>query len=199
MADLKASPSDSRYIPLTQQPSSCVPTCIQMVMYKNDIPLLPAEEIGYYLGLTVHPDRAGLFHIVRTAENPPPAGYGTQIYKPEYEPNSAFKKHDIPLKFSKKLVSEIGSPQELLVLLATIEDKDGDALLCFHHGELIDDDSKNWGHVVVFDRILDGQIRIVDPSPDQPKWRLVKAEKLYSAMRKHGEQKSAGIWLLDKT
>src|SRR3990167_5885866 len=198
MADLKASPSDSRYVPLTQQPDCWVPTCIQMVMYKNDIPLIPAEEIGYHLGLIVHPDKTGLYYKVRTAEVPPPAGYGTQVYLPEYEPNIALRKLGIPLKFSKKLLLGIKTSEDLLNNLKAIEDKNGDALLCFNHGELIDNKSKNWGHVVVFDRVIDEQIRIIDPSPDKPKWRSVTAEKMFSAMRKHGEQKSAGIWLLEK-
>jgi hypothetical protein len=46
-------PSDSRYVPLTQQKWCCVPTCIQMVMIKQGIPLQPAELIGYELGLIV--------------------------------------------------------------------------------------------------------------------------------------------------
>jgi hypothetical protein len=73
-------PDDSRYIPFTQQPSCCVPTCIQIVMYRHDIPLRPAEEIGYHLGLVVSPDRSKLFSNVRTAaEAPSSAGYGIQL------------------------------------------------------------------------------------------------------------------------
>jgi hypothetical protein len=71
MTSALAIPPDSRYIPFTQQTSCCVPTCIQMVMYKLGIPLLPAEEIGYHLGLTVHPDKSYLFYNVRTSTKPP--------------------------------------------------------------------------------------------------------------------------------
>ncbi len=49
-------PKDSRYIPFSQQPYCCVPTSIQMVMYRHNIPLVPAEELGYHLGLTVPKD-----------------------------------------------------------------------------------------------------------------------------------------------
>ncbi len=104
-----AIPNNSRYVPLTQQAACCVPTCIQMVMYKNGIPLIPAEEIGYHLGLIVHPDRSGLFYKVRTSTEKPPAGYGTRIYLPEFEPNVAFKKLGIPLSLTVKPVSKIGS------------------------------------------------------------------------------------------
>lgn len=194
----QSAPSDSRYIPLTQQPACCVPTCFQMIMYRNGIPLIPAEEIGRQLGLVVHPDRAVLFYRVRTDKNPPPAGYGTQISKPEYEPNVAFKKLGIPLKFSMKPISEIKSPKELLEILSTSERKNTDVLLCFNQGSLMDDDSRNWGHVVVFDRLISGQIRIVDPAPEHPKWRSVDVEKMFTAMQRHGEERSAGVWFLDK-
>lgn len=193
-----ATPKDTRYIPLTQQAACCVPTCIQMVMYKNNITLVPAEEIGYHLGLVVHPDRAHLFYKARTAIKAPPVGYGTQIYLPEYEPNAAFKKLGVPLVFSNISISELNSGSDLLSQLEKIETADGDALLCFNHGALIDDELKNWGHVCVFDRIIDGKIRVVDPSPEHPKWRRVDAKKMFEAMKKHGVKKSAGIWLLSK-
>ena len=88
-----STPNDSRYIPLTQQPYLCVPACIQIVMYKHNIPLVPQEEIGYHLGLTVPPDAAKSFFKVRVADQPPVnSGYGTQIQTLEYEPNQAFNK-----------------------------------------------------------------------------------------------------------
>lgn len=194
----QATPTDSRYIPLTQQPSCCVPTCFQMVMLKYNIPLMPAEEIGYQLGLVVHTDREHLFYNVRTAAAPPPAGYGARIYDPEFEPNRAFERLGIPLSLSQILINEIADAENLISKLIEIEKKNQDALLCFNHGALIDDPEQNWGHVVVFDRIIDSKIRIIDPSPHHPKWRLVDAAKLLSAMQKHGEQRSAGIWLIGK-
>lgn len=198
MANFVASPNNSRYTPFTQQPACCVPTCIQMVMHKNSVPLLPAEEIGYHLGLVVHPSRSHLFYKVRTSLEPPPAGYGTQIYSPEFEPNKAFKKLNIPLLFTIRPISKIGTPGELLKELEAVEKDDSDALLCFNHGTLVDDKEKDWGHVCVFDRIVDNKLRIVDPSPEYSKWRLVSAERMFSAMQRHGVQKSAGIWFLTK-
>lgn len=187
-------PLNSRYIPLTQQPACCVPTCFQMIMYKHGITLKPAEEIGHYLGLIVHPDRKKLFYNVRTSPDKPPAGYGTRIYDPEFEPNNVFRKLGIPLVFERRLINQFSSPPEIIGYLKNAEEKDKDVLLCFNHGALIDDPTKDWGHVCVFDRMVDNQIRLIDPTPDQPKWRLVSVEKMFDAMKKHGEQKSAGFW-----
>lgn len=195
---MQVKPNDLRYIPLTQQEYCCVPTCMQMVMYKHGIPLVPAEELGYHLGLVVPPEKARLFIKVRTSETPPASGYGTQIYLPEYEPNKAFKKLGIPLSFSMKPITEIKTAEQLLEELETAESKDKDVLLCFNHGALIDDPSRDWGHLCVFDRMVDGQIRIIDPSPNQPKWRLVSAEKMLEAMKIHGKRKTAaGLWYLE--
>lgn len=199
MVDIVASPNDSRYIPFTQQSSCCVPTCIQMIMYKNGIPLLPAEELGYHLGLVVPPEKAHLFYKVRTSPTPPTAGYGTQTYSPEFEPNKIFKKLNIPLVYKLKPISEIQSPEELIKILKEIEDKNNDGLLCFNHGALVDDPARDWGHLCVFDRVVDGQLRIIDPSHEYPKWRLVSAEKMFKAMQIHGTRKTAaGIWQFTK-
>lgn len=112
--DYSPVPRDSRYIPFTQQPSHCVPTCIQMVMYRNNIPLLPAEEIGYHLGLVVRPDQSNLFSNVRTAiDAPSSAGYGIQIHLPEYEPDVAFAHMGIPLHFSVEPIKSFSSAEEL--------------------------------------------------------------------------------------
>lgn len=168
-----------------------------MVMYRHNIPLIPQEKLGYYLGLIVHPSRAKLFYNVRISKKKPPAGYGTRIYLPEFEPNVVFSKLKIPLKFTKKLISQFNSGEEILSFLQSVEKDDEDVLLCFNHGVLIDDASKNWGHVCVFDRLIGDKIKIVDPSPDHPKWRIVSIEKMFSAMKKHGEERSGGFWKLE--
>ena len=191
-------PKDSRYIPLTQQKSCCVPTCIQMVMLRHKIPLLPAEEIGYYLGLIVDPENTTLFYDPRTSKKRPPAGYGTRIYDPKYEPNKAFKKLNIPLSFKVHPITGFKSAPQLLDFLRRAETENLDMLLCFNHGVLVDNPAKSGGHVCVFDRVIDGQIRIIDPSYHHPKWRSVPAEKMFLATKKHGVKKSAGAWELTK-
>src|SRR5581483_7002705 len=103
---------ESRYIPFTQQPYCCVPACIQMVMYKNEIPLQPQEDIGYELGLTVPEESAHLFKRVHT--EPPKTGiWGTQIGESKYDINAAFKRLKIPMEVTIKHISEIESPQAL--------------------------------------------------------------------------------------
>lgn len=191
-------PKNSRYIPFTQQAKCCAPTCIQMVMYKNGIPLVPAEEIGYHLGLIVPPSEESLFYNVRVSDVKPPAGYGARVYMEEFEPNGAFKKLNIPLTLSVKKIAEFGSSEEVFAFMEKAEDENKDMLFCFNHGALIDDKDRDWGHLVLFDRIIDGQYRIIDPSPTRPKWRTVSPEKMFHAMKIHGEKPTAaGIWEIE--
>jgi hypothetical protein len=171
-----------------------------MVMYRLGIPLLPAEEIGFHIGLTVPPDQKDLFYNVRTSDEPPAAaGYGTQISTPGFELNDAFKKLDIPLSFTMHPINAISDAAELVDVLRNIEATDADALLCFNHGYVKGEYEPFSGHVTVFDRVIDGNVRIVDASWKQPKWRFVESERLFEALRLHGEDTdSAGIWHLQQ-
>ena len=196
-ANTETTANYSRYIPFTQQSYCCVPTSIQMVMYRHGFPLVPAEDLGYHLGLTVPPEDEHLFHKVRVTQEPPVAsGYGTQIQLAEYEPNKAFQSLDIPLVFSQQLISGISSVEDLMTILQKIEADDSDALLCFNHGVIRGAYEPNTGHVVVFDKIIGNKVQIVDASPRNPKWRLIELDILYSAMAQHGDDNFGGIWLL---
>lgn len=166
-----------------------------MIMYRHGIPLISAEELGYHLGLTVPPDADKLFYKVRVANKPPSAaGYGTQIYNPAYEPNKVFKNLGIPLTLEQLLAAEVQDADDLLARLLTIEREDGDALLCFNHGVVRGEYQPYSGHVAVFDRVIDGDIRLVDASWKQPKWRLLNKTLMFEAIKKHGNENSGGIW-----
>jgi hypothetical protein len=170
-----------------------------MIMYRNGIPLIPAEELGYHLGLTVAPEDGRLFYDARESEAPSAAGYGTQIYNPKYEPNKIFKQLDIPLRFTQKLAAELPDKKTLLNELRHIEKNDSDALLCFNHGVIRGKYEPNSGHVVVFDKLIDGKVRIVDASWLQPKWRVVEPSLLLDVIKRHGNVSSGGIWHFART
>jgi hypothetical protein len=186
-------PKDSRYVPLAQQKSCCVPTCISMIMYKNGIPLLPQELLGYHLGLIVDKEYRELFWNVRTGKRPP-SGYGTQIYLKRNHPNTIFPKLKIPLKMIYHPISRFNQ-MDFEKFITDAVKKDRDMLVCFDHGILKNEESGG-GHVCVLDRIYPPKeiVRLIDPSVNQPKWRLVKINKLKKAMEVHGDDKSGGFW-----
>jgi hypothetical protein len=187
-------PKDSRYIPLTQQQYCCVPTCIQMVMLKHNIPLVPAELIGYHMGLIVPKNKLNLFWNGRAGKKPP-AGFGTQLDK-EYNPNTSFKKLNIPLKMSWNLINNFHNIEEINLYLTNIENKD--ILICFDWGTLFNKKHHN-GHVCLIDKVYPSkkELRIIDPEYDVPKWRIIKTEKLFEAMKFHGQKNCAGFWELN--
>ena len=189
-------PNDTRYIPFTQQKCDCVPTSISMIMYRNNIPLIPTEELGYYLGLTIPPKDEKLYYKPRVSETPPSDSgiYGTQIQNPNYDLNKVFTELGIPLKFDPVLASKMKSEQDLFDILSYVEKNDTDAIICFNYSVAHELPYRDGGHAVVFDKIIDGKIRIVDPWYENPKWQLLEPELLYKAIRKHGDKHFGGIW-----
>ena len=169
-----------------------------MIMYRNGIPLVSAEELGYNMGLVVPPEEKHLFYDVRVSETPPSgAGFGTQIHLPEYDLNTVFEQLAVPLKYTLRSGNDISDETELLNLLKEVETKDGDALLCLNHGVLKGKFEPNTGHVVVFDRIVDGMVRVINPSFKQPKWQTFEVRVIFEAIQSHVEH-SGGIWYFDR-
>lgn len=188
-------PKDSRYIPMTQQKSCCVPTAISIVMYKRGIPLVPQELLGYHLGLIVDKIDKELFWNSRTGKRPL-AGYGTQIGLAKYGPDVAFEKLGIPLRMAVRSIDEFKTQKYFINYISECIKADKDILACFNHGILSGNDKKG-GHVCVVDKIYTsrGVVRLIDPSPNKPKWREVKISLLKSAMEGHPSG-GGGFWEL---
>lgn len=192
-------PKDSRYVPLSQQKYCCVPTCIQMVMLRHNIPLISAELLGYQMGLVVPSEARKYFWNARTAKRPP-AGYGTQVGKPHYGPNLVFRKLKIPLKMTWSLIDRFKTLESFKEYLGEVERRGQDVLLCYDWPSLFDPkNTERWGHVCVLDRVFieKNELRMIDPSPDCPKWQTVEIDKMYDAMKFHGKEKSGGFWELE--
>ncbi len=182
-----------KYIPLTQQKYCCVPTCLAMIMYRRKIPLIPIENLGYALGLTVPKEDVYLFDKVRTGERPQ-AGWGTRIGEPEFEINKVLKTLAIPLTVD--IDSSISSVDELRTKLKAVQDTDGDALICFDYGKLWDIDVQA-GHVCVFHGVDNDDVWLIDPERNVPKNRKVSLKKIFEAINYHGPANSCGVWTVD--
>ncbi len=195
---MDVTPSDSRYVPLTQQPYCCVPACIQMVMVRRKIPLIPQELIGYRLGLIVPRSAAKYFWKARTGKRPK-AGYGTQITDEKFDINAAFASLGIPLKVKYAPINTFQSIGDFRDYLHGMGDHDMDALAIFDYGALYGSRA-HYGHTSLVDRVYpeDDEVRLVDPGIDTPKWRLVDVEKLFESMKRHGNSRGGGFWELTK-
>lgn len=170
-----------------------------MVMLRHNIPLVSAELIGYQMGLVVPKDHLQYFWNMRTGPKPP-AGYGTQASKKQYSPNVVFKKLNIPLKMTWSLINKFKNIDEFKKYLKDIPKKEQDVLVCYDWGKLFNQSDYQGGHVCVLDAVMlkENQVRIIDPSSDAPKWKIIDIDKLYEAMVYHGAEKSAGFWELKR-
>lgn len=145
-----------------------------MVMDKLGLPRVSQEELGHHLGLTVPPADEHLFWNVRVSDTPPSdAGYGTQIQKPEFNPNAAFEKLHIPLLFTYNPIDNFELAENARTYLQEVERTDADSIVCFRYGTLYGTQSTN-GHASVFDRYLPetDEVRLIDPAASKPKWRV---------------------------
>lgn len=190
-------PRDSRYIPLVQQRYCCVAACISMVMLRHGIPLIPQEELAYHLGLLVPREFRSLFCVTRTGRRPR-SGYGTQIFDAAFEPNRVFRHLHISLRFKNYPIDDVVSADALLQFLYDGLKEDRDMLVCFDAATLYPA-SRSGGHVCVVDCVdlATEKIRLIDPSPNAPKWQWHSAQCLFDAMRAHGSYRSGGVWFFD--
>jgi hypothetical protein len=181
----------SRYIPLTQQPYCCVPTCLQMVLLRRKQRMMSQEDIGYQLGLTVPKSKKRLLPKARTGKRPD-AGWGTQVGKPQYSINRFFEINNIPLKEEYITLQQIGNIKEWI---AEQMKEDRDILVCFNHGKLYGGNAQ--GHVSIIDSIENDIVILIDPESNVPKYRKVKIDKLTKAIEFHAERTDrAGFWII---
>ena len=179
-----------KYVPLTQQKYCCVPTVLQMILLRREMLSLNAEEIGYELGLTVPDPDKELLPLARTGEKPP-AGWGTQIGKPEFSIEHFFEKFNIPLKYSYVPLSEISDVKSWILERFS---EDDDLIACFNYSALYGGSGE--GHVSLVESVENDEIVLVDPERNVPKFRTVKLADLIHSMEEHGEDNKAGFWLI---
>lgn len=181
------------YVAFTQQPYLCVPTCLQMILYRRGIALPEQETIANELGLIVSEEDVHLFVRARTGERPS-SGWGTQIQNERYNMQKLFDKYDWELTF--KRYSDIASVEALREkLVAAQGSEDTDAMLCFDYGMLWGTKSTG-GHVCVFDALDGDLVRIIDPEQNVPKRRETDIQTLFKAMDFHGAHNAAGLWII---
>ncbi len=178
-------PKDTRYVPLTQQYSCCVPTSISIIMYKLGIPLMPIEQLGYHLGLIVDKDHRNLFWGARTGKRPG-AGFGTQINTKRFEINRVFKKLKIPLHVSTRSIVSFANAKAIAAYLGVRVKKNEDIIVLLN-SDVLNGTKNHNGHACVVDRIdvRKQSVRLIDPSPGQPKWRQFSVSRLMRAMKLH--------------
>lgn len=191
-------PKGTRYVPLTQQPYCCVPTCMQIVMLRHNIPLVSVELMAHYMQVVVPKSDAKLFWNVRTSSKKPKAGYGTRLNE-NHTADPMFKKLRIPLRMKWHLIDEFSSENEVRDFMQHAIKEDKDVLVCFQYGTLFNTNYRG-GHTCVLDQVYlkENKVRLIDPGRKVPKWRTVTISKLFKAMKAHSSKYMAGFWEIQK-
>jgi hypothetical protein len=185
-------PTDSRYVPFVQQPYCCGPACLQMVLYKNNLPLVSQEQIGAELGLVIPPEAKDAFFNADVRDKPVVgSGYGTRIQDSEFGLDKLIEKQNWPFNFSVELASAFPDETSFIARLKELVAADTDVLVCFQndHGT---------GHICVLDIVGSDTVRVMDPAQSYPKWRSMSYADIYGRVKAHGDDNYGGIWILVK-
>lgn len=191
-------PKDTRYVPLTQQPYCCVPTCLQMIMLKHNIPLVPAELMAHHMEVIVPKKKSVLFWNIQTTSKRPKVGYGTNLNE-DLTADVMFKKLGIPLQTKWNLINNFSSVDEVKKYLYKVVTEKQDVLVCYQYGALFNT-GHDGGHVCVLDQVypVKNEVRLIDPGEDVAKRRTITISKLYKAMKAHGADNMGGFWEIVK-
>jgi len=189
-------PKDTRYVPLTQQRSCCVPASISIIMYKLGIPLVSQEVLGYHLGLIIRKKHKNLFWNQKTGKKYK-TGYGVNKSITEY--NKVFKKLKIPLKIITYPIKNFKTTEEIISFIENLCKKDKDFSVILNSG-VLNNNKKKAGHMCVVDRIYPNKksVRLIDPSFNRPKWRIIEISKLKKAMELHPTKEGGAFWEFEK-
>jgi len=183
----------SRYIPLTQQPFCCLPTCIQMILLRRKLKLLSQEEIGRELGLIVPKEYKKILPLARTGKKPS-SGWGTQASEKKFSINKFLKKFKYPLREKYFPLSKIKDVEKWLAK----ELKEGsDIMVCFNYKRLYGE-GNDGGHISLIEKInyYNKTFTLIDPEGNVPKFRDVKIKKLVNSIKYHGKKNYGGFIVL---
>lgn len=69
-----------------------------------------------------------------------------------------------------------------------------DILICLYGAILYDDEDASWGHMVLFDNILNDIVTLVDSYKNR--YIRIPINKLVLAIKVHGKENGAGFYLI---
>lgn len=170
------------YVPFSQHAYCCVPTCMQMIMYRRGIPLISQEDIGYEFGLIVPKKNKKMFNKVRTGPRPG-AGYGTRVNLKIYSIDKFLKKHKIKLKIKE---FEINTVENIKKIIVDNLKKDNDLMVYYDYRKLWSNGTST-GHVSLISSFDTKKniITLIDPEKNVPKYRETTLRRLVNAIKYH--------------
>lgn len=186
---LKALPPYPR---IAEKKYCCVAAVLQMILGRRRLPADSQDDIAYELGLIVPKELANSY--ARTRVGPEPAsGYGTQTHIEEFSVPMYFRRHNIALRFTRKV------PQSSKQLRSAIGDHlsfGDDVVICFDSGKLFGSGDKEHTALVQSLDTGNGQLEVIDPAFDIRRMQRTEPEKLFTSMAGADHTEMAGLWII---
>ncbi len=178
------------YIPLTQQDLCCVPTTIQWVLVRRNLPLVSQEDIGKVIGLHVPKEKNHLFMYKFPNTKAYYGTYGTELNNKNL--NELFEKYKLPLVGEYTKISKIKDPHKFIIENMKAGN---DVCMMFHKKNVT---GENWAHgSILAEYDTDTKtITVGDPSPRYPKFWKVKLTKMVDAMNTKWDGNERGFWVI---
>ncbi len=177
-----------KYKIIKQKPYCCVGACLEMILNRRKITNNGQVEIACELGLIVPPSYKEIYPNALIGDKPN-AGYGTQIQKEEYSLNNYFKNNNFPLVMEYFFITSVSKAKRFL-----LDNSCDDIIICLYGEILYDDKESTWGHMVLFDNILNDIVTIVDSHKNR--YIRIPINKLVLAIKVHGKENGAGFYLI---
>ncbi len=181
-----------RYYHLVEKPSLCGPTCIQMILLRNDI-MMDQEEIAEKVNARVFPHEAKYFTLkLKTTTDNKEAGINLVEFG-EIIVRNFFSNLRPALASKVFLISNINNVKDFI---KTNIDNGNDLIANFHMKYI--DEKRAFGHFVLIDEIKKGTILLCDPDAKSPSYWTTTVDQLTGAMDKKIDGIERGFVVISK-
>jgi hypothetical protein len=177
-----------KYEHISQKPYCCVPACVQMILRRRKLQLLPQTEIAYDLGIMLPPKERHLFKSYKGSK--PKSGWGTRIDVKKYSLTFFFQKRGYNLK--EKFFPGKGFSSEKSFKDFLSKNVKNDLLVCFNH-PLLYKGRGSKGHASLIQAFTGEYIILSDPDSGHKKPRKVPVANLLKAIKGHYK---GGVWVV---
>lgn len=183
-----------KYKHVSQKPYSCVPACMQMILWRRNLPPRPQASIAYDLGIILPPSARRLLPQSYKGKKPP-AGWGTRLNLKKYSLAAFFKRHQYPLQTIFHSAKEFRAARQFKKFLLNNLNKNHDLLVCFNYPRLYHL-TGSWGHAALIEEVTPQYVILCDPSSKHKTTEKILLTDLLAALKKHYQ---GGLWVIKET
>ncbi|MBI3336360.1 hypothetical protein HYZ98_02215 [Candidatus Peregrinibacteria bacterium] len=169
------------YIPFFQKDYCCVPACIQMILYRRNLPLFPQGTIGKAMGLVIPKDYAEAFYEdIKTSRSKKLKTYGAHSIVKTL--NSFFRRKKIDLR------SQYISPDTIGDITGFVRKNilQGNDIMVSYANHALESircaKNNRTSHCVLIQELDGDQVTCVDPYPDNPELWETRLHHLVDSM-----------------